>query len=69
MSSRINNKTFEELWSDAKEEIFRLELLNTYLVDYEAQAFNKYKKGLEVSGLDIPGFDKWLEDINHKTKK
>lgn len=68
MSSRINNKTFEELWSDAKEEIFRLELLNTYLVDYEAQAFNKYKKGLEVSGWDIPGFDKWLQDITDKTK-
>ena len=68
LSNQISNKSFEELWSEAKEEIFRLELLNTYLVDYEAETFNKYKKGLKVSGLEIPGFDKWLRDIEQKTK-
>ena len=68
LSKQLKNKKFEDLWSDAKSEIFSLELLNTYLVDYEEDAFNRYKKGLEVNCLEIPGFKKWLEDINHKTK-
>ena len=68
LSEQLKNKKFEDLWSDAKTEIFRLELLNTYLVDYEEDAFNRYKRGLEVNSLEIPGFKKWLEDINYKTK-
>ncbi len=68
LSNNLYNKNFQDLWSEAKKEIFRLELLNTYLVDYEMQAFNKYKNGLEVTGLEIPGFDKWLQDIEQKTK-
>ena len=39
------NKVWMELYNGAKKEIFRLQLLNTYLVEDEDQWFNAYKKG------------------------
>lgn len=61
-------KTFDELWEAAKTEIFRLELLNTYNIDYEAEAFKRYKQGNPINSLEVPGFKDWLSKIEEKTK-
>ncbi len=61
-------KTFKELWEGAKTEIFRLELLNAYNIDYEAEAFKRYKQGKPINSLDVPGFKEWLSKLEEKTK-
>jgi hypothetical protein len=54
---------WSRLWKDAKTELFRLQLLNTYLVEDEAPAFEAYKKGKFIA---MPSFDSWLEQLQEK---
>ncbi len=63
-------RTFDRLWSESKIEIFRLELLNTYEIGYEADAFNKYKHGKRVNVFEeVPGFRDWLSKIERTAKR
>lgn len=63
------SKTFDELWQSAKTDIFRLQLLNIYLVEQEAKAFRLYKSGKRVDGLETPGFKEWLSQIEETVKR
>ena len=62
-------KRFRKCWTESKHEIFRLQLLDTYLVDDEKEAFSDYKKGKAVSEITLPGDDEWLSLIEDTTKK
>jgi hypothetical protein len=68
---RVNSvKTFSDLWSEAKVEIFRLELLNIYSIDYEIGAFNKYKQGKPVDVFkEVSGFNEWLSKAEQTVKR
>ena len=68
---RFNSvKTFSDLWAEAKVEIFRLELLNTYSIGYEAGAFNKYKQGKPIDvSKEVSGFNEWLSKAEQTVKR
>jgi hypothetical protein len=61
-------KNFDSLWREAKNEIFRLELLNVYKVASETEAFRRYMEGKPLNSLEAPGFKDWLSKIEDKTK-
>ena len=58
---------FDKAWSEAKVEIFRLQLLNTYKVPDEEKDFNSYLKG-EVIPLS-EGFSNWMKQISDMKSK
>ncbi len=58
--------SFNKLWADAKKEIFRLELLDTYLVEEEKENFKLFKEGKLIDPLNDHGFLSWLSSIKEK---
>ncbi len=62
-------KGFDEIWKNTRHEIFRLELLNTYLVDYEKEPFERYKRREKFNALEYPDFIEWLSNIEQKVKE
>lgn len=55
---------FEELWDAAKEEIFRLQLLNIYTVKAEEEEFKNFKEGVSMQ-MDQE-LAKWLDTLKIK---
>jgi hypothetical protein len=69
MGEKELSKRFGELWAEAKHEIYRLQLLDTYLVDGEKEAFCGYKKGKAANCIKISGFEEWCSSIEGKSKQ
>lgn len=65
----VSFETFDKLWANAKSEIFRLQLLNSYDVEEETDALAKYRRGEGVNALEDAGFRQWLSDIEKKAQQ
>ena len=55
---------FERLWNNSEKNIFRLELLNQYIVEDENEEFENFKQGKETE--DSKEFTEFLEEVKQK---
>lgn len=59
--------SFDYFWNEAKVDIFRLQLLDTYLVESEKENFDKYNRGEYVE--DSQTFIEWKNQIKEKSSQ
>ena len=62
----ITETHFYACWNASTQEVFRLQLLNSYAVDFERVAFDNFMNGKSVNYLESPGFKEWIAKIREK---